>query len=106
MKKAIEVSSPEELTETDYTFHKIVIDGSENSLFAAIYRTLKAFMTEEISRTHEGFEDLSDNIREHQLILDAIRTGKVSKAKKAFKAHMESTCFQVLNAKVKVPGTE
>lgn len=68
-------------------------------------KTLKAFMTEEINKTHEGLEDLSEIIDEHQLILDSIKSGNVSKAKKAFNAHMESKCFQVLNAKVKVLGT-
>ncbi len=57
-------------------------------------------MAEEINRTHEGREDLSDNIQDHQLILDAIKTGNVSKAKKAFETHMKSTCFQVRNAEI------
>jgi len=102
MKKAIELFSPEELTEADYTFHKIVIEGSENSLFAAIYQTLKAFMTEEINKTHEGLEDLGNIVNEHRLILDTIRTGNASKAKKAFEAHMGSKCFQALNTKARV----
>jgi DNA-binding FadR family transcriptional regulator len=104
MKKAIEVPLPEELTEADYTFHKIIIEGSENSLFTGIYQTLKAFMAEEISRTHEGLEDLSYIVNEHQLILNSIKTGNVLKAKKAFEAHMGSKCFQVFNAKVSITG--
>jgi DNA-binding FadR family transcriptional regulator len=100
MKKAIKLASPEELTEADYTFHQIVIEGSENLLFTAIYQTLKAFMAEEITRTHGGLEDLSYIIQEHQLILDSVRTGNISKAEKAFKAHLSSKCFQVFNTKV------
>jgi len=57
-------------------------------------------MTEEITRTHGGLEDLGYIIKEHQLILNSIRTGNVSKAKKAFKAHLNSKCFQVFNTKV------
>jgi GntR family transcriptional regulator, transcriptional repressor for pyruvate dehydrogenase complex len=102
MKKAVEVPLSEELTEADYTFHQITIEGSENSLFTAIYRTLKAFMTEEITRTHAALEDLGDVVKEHQLILDAIRTGNASKAKRAFEAHLNSKCFQVFNAKAPV----
>ncbi len=97
MKKAVEVSATDELTEADYTFHKIIIKGSHNSLFAAVYKTLKAFMTEEINKTHKGTEDLRQIVDEHQLILDAIMTGNVSKAQNAFKAHMQSKCFQVFN---------
>ena len=101
MRKAIAVLSLEDLTEADYTFHKIVIEGSENSLFTAIYKTLKAFMTEEIHKTHEGLEDFSDIVDEHWDILHSIQTGNISKAKRAFEAHMGSKCFQALNAKVK-----
>ena len=104
MKKAIAVPLPEDLTEADYTFHQIIIAGSENSLFTAIYRTLKAFMTEEINKTHAALEDLGDVVKEHQLILDALKTGNTSKAKKAFEAHLNSKCFQVFNAKAPVPG--
>jgi DNA-binding GntR family transcriptional regulator len=106
MKKAIELSFPDQLTEADYTFHQIVIEGNNNSLFAAIYQTLKAFMAEEINRTHDELEDQSHIVHEHQLILDAIKSGNVSKAKKAFEAHMESKCFQIFNAKAKAPVTE
>lgn len=105
MKKAIELPALDELTEADYTFHEIVIEGSQNSLFAAIYQTLKAFMTEEINRTHDVLDDLNHIVHEHQLILDAIKTGKVAKAKKAFEAHMDSKCFQIFNAKAKAPET-
>ena len=62
-------------------------------------------MTEEIHRTHEELEELKDLsyiVKEHQLILDSIRTGNISKAKKAFEAHMKSKCFQIFNAKVSV----
>lgn len=102
MRKAVAVPLSAELTEADYTFHQIIIEGSENSLFTAIYRTLKAFMTEEINRTHEALENLGDVVQEHQLILEAIKTGNAAKAKKAFEAHLNSKCFQVFNAKVSV----
>ncbi len=98
MEKAVETSATDELTDADYAFHKIIIGGSRNSLFAAVYKTLKAFMTEEINKTHDGLEDLRHIVDEHQLILDAILTGNVSKAQKAFEAHMKSKCFQVFNS--------
>ncbi|MGO9310937.1 MAG: FCD domain-containing protein, partial [Spirochaetia bacterium] len=66
-----------------------IIRGSKNSLFAAIYATLRSFMEEEIKKTYEGV-DIGKVAREHQEFVDTIKTGDVEKVLDLHHAHIRS----------------
>lgn len=63
----------------DYRFHGKITGASENSLFSAIYATLRAFMREEIMRTYRDV-DIRKGIGEHRELLDTICSADKQKA--------------------------
>jgi len=97
MKEAAARGSLQELNQLDFDFHRIVIKGSGNSLFSAIYRTLRSFMKIEIEQTHKQIEDLRIVEEAHRNILDGILSGNCQTALDAFRTHMQSKCFQIFN---------
>ncbi len=102
MKNAIAVASMKELTDADYAFHAAVIRGSGNSLFTAIYKTLKSFMYREIDITHQEVTDLSFIVTEHRAILESILNGNTLRAVKSFREHMNSMCFDIFNRRSQI----
>ena len=52
MRSAIAEGEREELAGADYDFHAAAIDGCGNRLCTAVYGVLRAFMYEEIERSH------------------------------------------------------
>ncbi|TFG61357.1 MAG: FadR family transcriptional regulator [Spirochaetales bacterium] len=97
MRRCLTDFSSAELTSADYTFHAAVISGSANSLFRSIYQTLKSFMHEEIARTHKVVANVDYVVREHENILNGIKSGDPGQALKAFREHMSSTCRLIFN---------
>jgi len=71
----------------DYNFHGAIIRGSNNSLFTAIYSTLRSFMHEEIKKTYEG-ADIGKAAREHQEFIDTIKTGDVERTLQLHRGHI------------------
>lgn len=88
MKEAVLSLNFELLTQADYNFHGSIIRASHNSLFSEIYGTLRAFMYEQIRISMHP--NLSDIPREHQELLDSIRTGDPAAAKKVYDEHIET----------------
>ncbi len=80
MKTAVETGSIEQLIQADYNFHAEIIKAGNNSLFFAIYRTLHAFMQEEIRKTYQSMKDLMDVYRDHRQMLEVICSGNIEKA--------------------------
>jgi len=80
MEEIIETASIDALVQADYEFHATIIDASNNSLFRAIYRTLQAFMQEEIRRTYSAVTDTSEVLADHQEILQALLSEEPSYA--------------------------
>lgn len=97
MRRGLENKSNVELTEADYNFHSIIINSNNNEIFTTIYRTLKSFMYKEIEKAHEGFENQENLVRDHEVIVDAIKTGDEVKAMKAFHTHIENTKNLIAN---------
>lgn len=87
IKTAVERQDLEALVQADYLFHGTIIEASGNSLFAVIYRTLRAFMNEEIKRTYRNV-NIQKGIKEHQELLDTIRTADESKAVALLRKHV------------------
>ena len=90
MRKGLKLESSDILAKADYNFHSIIINSTENEVFETIYKTLKNFMYEEIGRAHRGFEDPDNLIRDHQQIVDAIRTGDTTTAMQTFNTHIDN----------------
>jgi DNA-binding GntR family transcriptional regulator len=89
MAGAVKASDIPALINADYNFHGAIIDGSGNSIFTAIYGTLRSFMHEEIRKTLEGVSISDQEVDKHRLIFEAIREGSLERALAAFLAHME-----------------
>jgi len=87
MRAATEDRDIDSLIRADYSFHGAIIRGSNNSLFTAIYSTLRSFMEEEIKKTYEGV-DIGKVAREHQEFVDAIKAGNIEKLLNLHQEHI------------------
>jgi GntR family transcriptional repressor for pyruvate dehydrogenase complex len=90
MRNAVATNLRDELAQADYEFHAQVIAGFGNDLFDNVYSVLRAFMYEEIEKSHQGFSDLSTIIGEHQEFYDAIVSGDPIEAVKTSRRHIAS----------------
>jgi GntR family transcriptional regulator, transcriptional repressor for pyruvate dehydrogenase complex len=86
---AVEGQDLEALIQADYLFHGAIIAASGNSLFTAIYTTLRAFMHEEIKRTYRNV-NIQKGIREHRELLDTICGTDERKAVELLRKHIDS----------------
>jgi GntR family transcriptional regulator, transcriptional repressor for pyruvate dehydrogenase complex len=84
---AVEARDLEALTQSDYRFHGKIIEASRNSLFTAIYGTLRAFMHEEIKRTYRNV-NIEKGIKEHRELLDTICSSDEQKAVALLRKHI------------------
>jgi GntR family transcriptional repressor for pyruvate dehydrogenase complex len=89
MKKAVQSMDLEALIQADYAFHGTIITASGNSLFTAIYHTLRSFMHEEIKKTYMGV-DTRKSFREHQEFIDLIQAGDIDRALRLHAKHIQS----------------
>ena len=87
IKAAVEHQDLEALIQADYRFHGAIIGASNNSLFTAIYRTLRAFMHEEIKKSLQNV-NIQKSIREHKEFIEVIKTGDVDKALDVHRKHI------------------
>lgn len=95
MKTAAKQKSLQDLKELDFEFHWTIINGAGNSLFSAMYDTLRSFMKIEIEQTQGQIKDYNHIVETHRGILEGIASGKVSKAVEGFRNHMTSPGFQI-----------
>jgi len=87
IKASVEKQDLEALIQADYRFHGAIIAASNNSLFTAIYRTLRAFMHEEIKKSLQNV-NMQKSIREHKEFIEAIKTGNVDSALEVHRKHI------------------
>lgn len=90
MRRAIAAGEREELARADYDFHAAAIAGCGNRLFTAVYRVLRAFMYEEIERSHQAYTDISTIVQSHQRFLTAVRSGDTGTAQRTVRGHIDS----------------
>jgi GntR family transcriptional repressor for pyruvate dehydrogenase complex len=81
----------------DYNFHGTIIAASGNNLFVAIYRTLRSFMYDEIRKTVQ-VEDTEESIREHEVLLQAVREGNAPQAQALLREHIRSIMSHLKSA--------
>ena len=87
IKAAVEHQDLEALIQADYRFHGAIIGASNNSLFTSIYRTLRAFMHEEIKKSLQNV-NIQKSIREHKEFIEVIKTGDVDSALELHRKHI------------------
>jgi GntR family transcriptional regulator, transcriptional repressor for pyruvate dehydrogenase complex len=80
----------EELARADYDFHAAAIAGCGNRLFTALYAVLRAFMYEEIEKSHKAFTDFTTIIQEHEEFVQALQSGDTTVAQKTVRKHIAS----------------
>lgn len=97
MRSAIAENAREELARADYDFHAAVIAGVGNELFNAVYGVLRAFMYEEIEKSHEDFADITTIIQEHQEFVAAVRSGDPGQAMAVVRKHVGSIKKRLAN---------
>lgn len=87
------LSSPEVdvLIDSDYRFHKAIVQGSGNSLYLAIYETLRSFTREEIRSAYLRSSWRRGAVEYHRAILEAIKAGDSEAAASAYRVHMDVT---------------
>jgi DNA-binding FadR family transcriptional regulator len=90
MRRAVAAGEREELAGADYDFHAAAIAGCGNRLFSAIYGVLRAFMYEEIEKSHQAFTDISTIVQAHEEFLRALRSGDPLTAQRTVRAHIAS----------------
>jgi DNA-binding FadR family transcriptional regulator len=90
MRRAVAAGQREELAKADYEFHAAAIAGCGNRLFTAVYGVLRAFMYEEIEKSHQDFSDISTIIQEHEEFVKALRSGDTAIAQHTVRAHIAS----------------
>ena len=95
MQLAVAASSIEDIVDSDYEFHHLIIGSCDNSLFSSIYETLRAFMQEEIRKTNLLDSARSDLVGEHQAILSGIASGDTARSLAAFGAHIGAVRLQL-----------
>ena len=90
MKQGIANDEMDKLVEADYSFHNIIVKSTENSLFYSIYKTLKAFMYEEIIQSQNDYTDPGMIVSEHQSIINTIKSGEINQSVETFSSHIEN----------------
>ncbi len=76
------------LIETDFQFHKTIINGCNNLLFISLFETLKSFLYVEIEQSQEDYKNLLKIPTEHELHVNALLTGDKTKAYTAYSSHI------------------
>lgn len=79
------------VAQADYRFHELVIAAGANRLFVDVYRTLQAFMTQEISQSYESMPRLMDAATDHAEILDVLEKSSIEEAVERHAAHFVRT---------------
>ncbi len=76
------------LIEADFKFHNAIIQGCSNTLFSSLFKTLKSFLYNEIEQSQLDYTDLTMIPEEHELLLDALLSGKKSSVYSAYSDHI------------------
>ena len=84
-----------ELIDLDFNFHKAIIEYEKNELYISLYNTLKSFLYDEIKQTQMNYENLKLIPKEHNNLLDAIKTGDQIKVLKTYQEHIRNIKYKL-----------
>lgn len=88
---------PARFIELDTEFHTLVVRAGGNPILADFYASLRQRQLRiGVRAVTRGTDRAGDVLREHQLIVDALRSRSVDGAHKAIDAHLDSTRLAVI----------
>jgi len=90
MEHAHEKGDQATMVDSDYEFHRIVIEGCGNKIFQELYIVLRSFMYDEIEKSQRQESNRRHIIEEHKALLDALITGDKLRAEEAYLAHINN----------------
>ncbi|GAF21282.1 MULTISPECIES: FadR/GntR family transcriptional regulator [Shouchella] len=79
--------------EADYQFHETIVKACGNVLLYNIWKSLVAFNKEAIKESLERKGRPPESIKEHELVVEAIKHGEVEKALEAMSHHLKNSRF-------------
>ena len=79
------------MANADFAFHECIIDAGGNTLFGDMYRTLQAFMHNEIMLTYRNIDHLAAIADDHAQILEVIENGGIEQAIDRHREHFQRT---------------
>ena len=100
MEEAVNKNDMEIISETDFNFHKIVIDFTKNDILIALFQTIKSFTFEEIRQSHK-YQEKVNSLKEHLVsthknLYESIYKKDPSKTLSLFRNHIEESFDMVL----------
>ncbi|GAF14966.1 transcriptional regulator, GntR family [Bacillus sp. JCM 19045] len=79
--------------EEDYQFHETIVKACGNVLLYNIWKSLVAFNKEAIKQSLERSGRPPVSIKEHELIVEAVKTRSVEQALEAMRQHLKNSRF-------------
>ena len=77
--------------EADIEFHHEIVSASANRLYIAVWRSLREMSLRFALETYQSMGQVDDNLREHEMIYQAILDRKADEAATAMKNHLQSS---------------
>ena len=106
MVDSVEHGRREDLVEADFRFHYIIINSSKNHLFAALSKTLRAFLHAEIRTSQDDYESASQICDEHRQLVEAFQAGNPTVALSAYTEHIQNIKDRLRSQATKAGGTK
>jgi DNA-binding GntR family transcriptional regulator len=88
---------PARFIELDTEFHTLMVRAGGNPILADFYSSLRQRQLRiGVRAVTQGTDRAGDVLREHQLIVDALRSRSLEAAHQAIEAHLDSTRVAVI----------
>ena len=91
MAEAASARNVERMVEADYHFHGVIVNAGGNELFRAIYASLHAFMSQEITASYAAMAELSEAASDHADIVRSLREDGPPNARDRHARHFART---------------
>jgi GntR family transcriptional repressor for pyruvate dehydrogenase complex len=86
---AISTNDMEKRLCADYNFHGHIIKVCQNDIFTDLYKTMRFFMLEEIRVSQSSISELDEVLKNHQQLVDVIKSGNYYDATQVFRQHIK-----------------
>lgn len=97
VKKAAEKTDIEALIEKDAEFHKILFNATRNDRLAQMIKNLKEQLHRFREKSFANPKRVRNTIKEHQKIIDALKSRDAQKAEILTKEHIKKTEYNVMS---------
>ncbi len=88
MEKSAAAHKRENLIESDFQFHNIIVQSCKNTLFSSLFDTLRSFLYDEIEKSQLDYSNLAMIPEEHKQLLEALLSGEKSTVYSAYSSHI------------------